>query len=82
MWILSNKKAAERKGKIQLIDASKLCSKMRKSLGAKRNMMSEEDIRLITRTFGDAEVVDLKDADDKRAVASRFSTAPILASAG
>src|SRR5690606_32392317 len=43
-----------------------------KSLGAKRNMMSEVDIRLITRTFGDAEVVDLKDADDKRAVASKI----------
>lgn len=72
VWILSNKKAAERKGKIQLIDASKLCSKMRKSLGAKRNMMSEEDIRLITRTFGDFEVVDLKDADDKRAIACKI----------
>ncbi|MCU6307752.1 type I restriction-modification system subunit M [Enterobacter quasiroggenkampii] len=72
VWILSNKKAAERKGKIQLIDASKLCSKMRKSLGAKRNMMSEEDIRLITRTFGDYEVVDLKDADDKRTFACKI----------
>jgi type I restriction enzyme M protein len=74
-------KAAERKGKIQLIDASKLCSKMRKSLGAKRNMMSEEDIRLITRTFGDFEVVDLKDADENALSPARYSTAPTLASA-
>ncbi|QIQ22177.1 type I restriction-modification system subunit M [Zophobihabitans entericus] len=52
IWILSNKKAAERKGKVQLIDATNLCSKMRKSLGSKRNVMGEDDIRLITQTFG------------------------------
>ena len=58
VWILSNKKASERKGKVQLIDGSNLCGKMRKSLGSKRNLMGEDDIRLITQTFGDFEVVD------------------------
>ena len=58
VWVLSNKKAAERKGKVQLIDGSNLCGKMRKSLGSKRNLMSEDDIKLITRTFGNFEVVD------------------------
>ena len=58
VWILSNKKAAERKGKVQLIDGTNLCGKMRKSLGSKRNLMGEDDIKLITRTFGDFEVVD------------------------
>ncbi|PSV97501.1 type I restriction-modification system subunit M [Photobacterium iliopiscarium] len=58
VWVLSNKKAAERKGKVQLIDGSNLCGKMRKSLGSKRNLMSEEDIKLITRTFGHFEVID------------------------
>ena len=53
VWILSNKKAAERKGKVQLIDGTHLCGKMRKSLGSKRNLMGDEDISLITRTFGD-----------------------------
>lgn len=52
IWILSNKKATERKGKVQLIDATNLCGKMRKSLGSKRNIMGEDDIRLITQTFG------------------------------
>ncbi|ENZ1073108.1 class I SAM-dependent DNA methyltransferase, partial [Escherichia coli] len=33
VWVLSNKKAPERKGKVQLIDGSNLCGKMRKSLG-------------------------------------------------
>lgn len=59
VWILSNKKAPERKGKVQLIDGTNLCGKMRKSLGSKRNIMGEEDIRLITQTFGDFEVVDV-----------------------
>lgn len=58
VWILSNKKAAERKGKVQLIDGTNLCGKMRKSLGSKRNLMGEDDIKLITRTFGEFEVVD------------------------
>ncbi|MEC6797568.1 class I SAM-dependent DNA methyltransferase [Photobacterium sp. S4TG1] len=58
VWVLSNKKTSERKGKIQLIDGSNLCGKMRKSLGSKRNLMSEDDIKLITRTFGHFDVVD------------------------
>lgn len=58
VWILSNKKAPERKGKVQLIDGTNLCGKMRKSLGSKRNLMGEEDIKLITRTFGEFEVVE------------------------
>ena len=58
IWILSNNKAPERKGKVQLIDGSNLCGKMRKSLGSKRNRMEDEHIRLLTRTFGDAEAID------------------------
>ncbi|HIF9177736.1 TPA: type I restriction-modification system subunit M [Photobacterium damselae] len=63
VWVLSNKKADERKGKVQLIDGSNLCGKMRKSLGSKRNLMSEDDIKLITRTFGNFEVVDARELD-------------------
>ncbi len=63
VWILSNKKAAERKGKVQLINGVNLCGKMRKSLGSKRNEMNEEDIRIITRTFGSFEVVDARELD-------------------
>ncbi|MRT40519.1 N-6 DNA methylase [Enterobacteriaceae bacterium RIT702] len=64
IWILSNKKSAERKGKVQLIDGTNLCGKMRKSLGSKRNVMGEEDIRLITQTFGDFKVVDATSLDE------------------
>ncbi|MEZ8235744.1 N-6 DNA methylase [Vibrio splendidus] len=63
VWVLSNKKASERKGKVQLIDGSNLCGKMRKSLGSKRNVMSEVDIKTITRSFGDFEVVDARELD-------------------
>ncbi len=59
VWILSNKKAPERKGKVQLIDGTNLCGKMRKSLGSKRNLMGDDDIKLITQTFGEFEVVDV-----------------------
>lgn len=52
VWVLSNKKRAERKGKVQLINGVNLYSKMRKSLGSKRNEMSESDIATIIRSFG------------------------------
>lgn len=41
VWILSNRKSAERKGKVQLIDARDFFAKMRKSLGQKRKEISD-----------------------------------------
>ena len=64
VWILSNKKEATRKGKVQLIDGSNLYGKMRKSLGSKRNIMSDLDIKTITRTFGDFEEVAVTSLED------------------
>lgn len=58
VWVLSNKKDRERKGKVQLINGVNLCGKMRKSLGSKRNLMGEDDIAVITRAFGRFEQVD------------------------
>ena len=52
IWILSNRKPAERKGKVQLIDASGFWQKMRKSLGSKRKELSAEHIAEITKLFG------------------------------
>ena len=70
IWVLSNKKDAERKGKVQLIDGSNLYSKMRKSLGSKRNEMSEDDIKTITRSFGQFEVMDVRTLDKPAEVKS------------
>jgi type I restriction enzyme M protein len=52
VWIVSNRKPAERKGKVQLVDASGFWQKMRKSLGSKRRELGEEHIERITRLFG------------------------------
>ena len=53
VWILSNKKAADRKGRVQLINGVHLHGKMRKSLGSKRHEMSDDHVKTITRAFGD-----------------------------
>jgi len=53
IWILSNKKRAERKGQVQLINGVHLYQKMRKSLGSKRQEIGNDGIALITRTFGE-----------------------------
>jgi type I restriction enzyme M protein len=53
VWIVSNRKPAHRKGKVQLIDASGMWRKMRKSLGSKRKELAPEHIAEITRIFGD-----------------------------
>lgn len=55
IWLVTNRKTANRKGKIQLIDATKHYQKMGKSLGDKRNKMSKEHIKEITRLYGDFE---------------------------
>jgi type I restriction enzyme M protein len=52
-WVITNRKSPERKGKIQLIDASGYFRKMRKSLGYKRNEISDEQIEEITKLYGD-----------------------------
>jgi len=52
VWIVSNRKPAARKGRLQLIDASGFWQKMRKSLGSKRKELSPEHIDDITRLFG------------------------------
>src|SRR5436189_451289 len=57
IWIVSNRKPAHRKGKLQLIDASSFWQKMRKSLGSKRKELSPEHIEEITRLFGDCQEV-------------------------
>jgi type I restriction enzyme M protein len=63
VWVLSNKKDPERKGKVQLINGVNLCGKMRKSLGSKRNVMGADDIATITRAFGQFEQIDTVELD-------------------
>lgn len=53
IWVLSKNKRPERKGKIQLIDASGFFKKLRKALGDKKNEISPEDRTTITKLYAD-----------------------------
>ena len=51
IWVLSKNKRAERKGKIQLIDASSFYHKLRKALGDKKNEILAEDRKIVTELY-------------------------------
>ncbi|GAA4020442.1 class I SAM-dependent DNA methyltransferase [Hymenobacter fastidiosus] len=51
LWILSNKKPADRRGKVQLIDAREQFVGMKKSLNNKRKKISEEQIKAVTALY-------------------------------
>ncbi len=53
IWVLSKNKRKERKGKLQLIDASSFKHTLRKSLGNKRNEITPEDRAIITKLYAD-----------------------------
>jgi type I restriction enzyme M protein len=53
IWIVTNRKPPERKGKIQLINAVSFFEKKQRSLGNKRNEISDAQIDEITRIYGD-----------------------------
>lgn len=69
IWIITNRKKEEKKGKVQLINATseKYYSKMKKSLGDKQHQMDSSHIDAITKLFldyaceGDALVLDNED---------------------
>ncbi|WP_284013577.1 type I restriction-modification system subunit M [Halobaculum litoreum] len=77
IWVLSNDKPEERKGKTQLIDARELYEEMDESLGEKRHKLTEEHISEITRIFGDlddngrSKVVDNQEFGYRRIVIDR-----------
>jgi type I restriction enzyme M protein len=51
IWVLTNRKPALRKGRVQLIDATQWFKPLRKNLGKKNCELSEEDIQRICETF-------------------------------
>jgi type I restriction enzyme M protein len=54
VWILTNRKPAARRGKVVLVDAREMGTKMRKSLGDKRKELTDDAMREITRLFTEA----------------------------
>lgn len=67
LWVLSKNKRAERKGKVQLIDASRIFHPLRKSLGSKRNEITPDDRKKITElyaNFSENELCKIFDNED------------------
>ena len=55
VWVLTNRKPEHRRGKVQLIDATKWFRPLRKNLGKKNCELGPEDIDRVCRTFLDFE---------------------------
>ncbi|MBD7956390.1 SAM-dependent DNA methyltransferase [Microbacterium sp. Sa4CUA7] len=51
IWVLSNRKDADRKGRVQLIDGREMFTKLRKGLGSKRNELSAQNIETIVGLY-------------------------------
>ena len=63
VWLVTNRKAPERRGKVQLIDGTRFFRKMKKSLNNKRNEISDDQIAHLTRVYGnyqDGETAEVK----------------------
>lgn len=52
VWLVTNRKQKERKGKIQLIDARARWKPMRRSMGDKRRYLGDDDISSVVREYG------------------------------
>lgn len=52
VWLVTNRKAAQRRGKVQLIDGTRFFQKMKKSLNNKRNELSDAHIDRLTEVYG------------------------------
>lgn len=53
IWILTNNKAPLRKGKVQLVNAVNFYKKMKKSMGSKRNEITEDQLNEIVHLYGE-----------------------------
>lgn len=57
-WVLTNRKTDDRKGKVALVDARGMASRMPKSLGNKRNYFTEKQIENLVRLYSDVDETD------------------------
>lgn len=73
IWLLSNNKVEQRKGKVQLIDASQLYRKLRKNLGDKNCEFSPEHIKEIVHTYLQFSTIERKvEEEDKEKIAAQL----------
>lgn len=52
IWVVTNRKQPERRGKVQLLDARERWLPMRRSLGDKRRYLGDDDITAVVREYG------------------------------
>lgn len=67
VWVISNHKPTERKGKVQLINAIDFSKKMSKSLGNKRNEITKKQIAEITKIYGEFQANEYSKIFDNKA---------------
>jgi type I restriction enzyme M protein len=77
VWLVTNRKPKERRGKVQLIDGTRFYQKMKKSLNNKRNELSEPQITRLTEIYGnfkngERETVRIDGKPEKRVVSRIF----------
>lgn len=76
VWLVTNRKPPERRGKVQLIDGTRFFQRMKKSLNNKRNEITEDQIRDLTRLYGnfrDGETAQVRiDGETETRVVSRI----------
>ena len=80
IWVLTNRKEQHRKGKVQLIDARQMFVKMRKSLGNKRNELSQDQIDDLTSIHGDFTDGETRDFTNEDPVTHQPRTRPRIVS--
>ena len=77
VWLVTNRKAAERAGRVQLIDGTRFFQKMKKSLNNKRNELSEAQIAHLTEIYdnfrdGERATVPIDGTTEERVVSRIF----------
>lgn len=55
VWLVTNRKAPKRRGKVQLIDGTRFFKRMTKSLNNKRNQINDDQIHHLTRIYGNGQ---------------------------
>jgi type I restriction enzyme M protein len=77
IWLVTNRKPPERRGKVQLIDGTRFFQKMKKSLNNKRHELTGEHIARLTEIYGnfrngEREKVPINGSFEKRVVSRIF----------
>jgi type I restriction enzyme M protein len=77
VWLVTNRKALERRGKVQLIDGTRFFQKMTKSLNNKRNELTDAHIARLTQIYGnfhdgETELLSIDGGSEERVVSRIF----------